>query len=725
MLKIENVSKIYKSLKEKVVALDNVSIEFPNKGLVFICGKNGHGKSTLLNCISLLDENYDGNIYINEKSYKELSEKEKINLKKNTFGYIFQHSNLIEDLTCENNINISTKIFKEKRLENIEVDSQIPLSHYPREMSGGQQQKAAIYRALKENKKILICDEPTASLDYKNTILIIEELKKISKDKLVICVSHNMDLIEKYADRIIKIENGKIIQDEVINFTDDLDIKNKDDNSKISYINLFKIGLSFFKNKVFLSIIYLIISCLFLFIIMTLTSIKYNNYKSQISNKIEEYAYDLELCYDQTTIYNDGTKFKFKSGISDEMLSNCEKYLINDYSVSCEEIKFIKNSGIKIKEAYIGEKDYYNSYKGSFNEPITKTISFNGGSIELKIIGTFRGTGLICDYESISLIKKSNSIEIKGGIWLNAKIDGIEYDINEVLDKKISYESVSSFNEKTGNNYVLNDNEVILTDYLKSFDEDNPIKEFFSFNDFSNSDALYNYIDMNKIFPNGIKTTENTMDDGYFRIVVSDEKYDMILNEYNIFDHIYVDNSNPNEITDMIIENEYYFNENNRYDNYYNINYSLGNLESLIGFCFSIKHMKCGFLIAIGCCIIILAFISFIFISIIYKNESIKIGVFRCLGLSKFQSIFSTFISFIILLLTSTIFSLLLFVFLVKNINTAILKILIMDDIIFIKFSFSAFLICLITLLIILIIFVFYSFIMLKSKQTKDYFSVD
>lgn len=723
MIRLENVTKIYKSIKGKIVALDNVSLEFSNKGLVFICGKNGHGKSTLLNCISLLDESYGGNIFINDKSYKELSEKDKIKLKRNTFGYIFQQRNLIDELTCEENINISSRIFKENKLQEIEIASQLPLSHYPKQMSGGQEQKATIYRALRENKKILICDEPTAALDYKNTISFFEELKKIAKEKLVICVAHNMDLIEKYADRIIKIENGRVIQDDVINQTDRLENVNFSDDSKISYFNLFKFGLSFFKNKAFLSTIYLALSILLLFIIIVLTAFPFNNGKAQISKLIEEYDYPLELCYDQTTTYKDGTEFNIKSKVSNGMLSSCEKYLNDNYIVSWKDIKFIKNSGIKIKEAYIGEKDFVSTYKCDFTEPFVVIIKNAGFSLELKIIGTFQGTGYICDYDSFSLIKNDYQLTVKGGVWLDAKIDDKQYDISDVLERSIGYESVSSLNKRTGNSYVLKGNEVILTDFLKSFDEENPTKKFFSFADFSNSDALYNYIDMSKIFPNGIKPIEETIE-GYYNIVVSDEKYEELLSEYNLIENIYLYNPNPDKTAKMILDNDYYFNDNNTYDTYYKINYSHLDLSFSIFYFLSMKNSMVGFLIAIGVCILVLALISIIFISLIYKNEAIKIGIFRCMGLSKAQSVISVFCTFVVFSIVSILFSSLLFVIFDKGINFLFEKVL-NHNLYFIGFNSSSILICLINFVIISALFIIYTLIMLRKKQIKDYFSAD
>ena len=223
MIIVKNLTKVYKSKKTKsCVALDNVSFSLPSKGLVFVVGKSGSGKSTMLNLLGGLDSVTTGEINVFGNQLNEYSESELYSFRSNTVGFVFQDFHLLDDLTVADNVRLSLKLMAEddddrveKALESVELLEY--KDRYPRELSGGQQQRVAIARALVKNPDVIFADEPTGNLDSNTTEQIIKLIKEISKEKLVVVVSHNLFDAYEYADRIIELSEGRIINDLVIN----------------------------------------------------------------------------------------------------------------------------------------------------------------------------------------------------------------------------------------------------------------------------------------------------------------------------------------------------------------------------------------------------------------------------------------------------------------------------------------------------------------------------
>ena len=220
MIEISNLSKIYKSKrKSKCVALDNINLTFQDKGLVFVIGKSGSGKSTLLNLIGGLDNITQGQIVVDGNIINSFNETSFSNFRNNHIGFIFQDYHLIEELTVFENIILSLQLnkvddsslvfnaLKKVHLEGYE-------NRYPKELSGGERQRVAIARAIVKKPRLILADEPTGNLDDVTASAIIKLLKELSNDCLILIVSHNTIDTYKYADRIIKLEKGKVIKDE-------------------------------------------------------------------------------------------------------------------------------------------------------------------------------------------------------------------------------------------------------------------------------------------------------------------------------------------------------------------------------------------------------------------------------------------------------------------------------------------------------------------------------
>ena len=221
MLKLKNITKTYISGNEKVEALKGIDLEFRESEFVSILGQSGCGKTTLLNIIGGLDRYTSGDLIINGKSTKDFKDRDWDAYRNYSVGFVFQSYNLIGHQTVLSNVELALTISgvsrKERReraikaLEDVGLKEQIHKK--PNQLSGGQMQRVAIARALVNNPDIILADEPTGALDTKTSVQVMEILKKISKDKLIIMVTHNPELAEKYSSRIIKILDGKITDD--------------------------------------------------------------------------------------------------------------------------------------------------------------------------------------------------------------------------------------------------------------------------------------------------------------------------------------------------------------------------------------------------------------------------------------------------------------------------------------------------------------------------------
>ncbi|MBR0294632.1 MAG: ATP-binding cassette domain-containing protein [Bacilli bacterium] len=215
MFRLLNVNKTFNTRRtNEISVLKDVSLSFPNNGLFVILGPSGSGKSTLLSLMGALDTPDSGKIYYNGYNINHFSEKEKNHYRQNLVSFIFQDHNLIDYLSLLDNALLKSE--KSERTEEIlkKLDIYHLLKKRPETLSGGERERCAITRAVLANSEILLCDEPTASLDSKNAENVISILKEISKDKLVIVVSHDEKLCAKYADSVIYIKDGMIKQED-------------------------------------------------------------------------------------------------------------------------------------------------------------------------------------------------------------------------------------------------------------------------------------------------------------------------------------------------------------------------------------------------------------------------------------------------------------------------------------------------------------------------------
>ena len=221
MLKLEHINKSYTVGGSKQIALKNISLSFRKNEFVAILGPSGSGKTTLLNIIGGLD-NYDsGDLIISGKSTKKFKDANWDAYRNNTVGFIFQSYNLISHISILENVEMGMTLSgvskKQRRNKALKLLKKVGLTNHihkkPNQLSGGQMQRVAIARALANDPDIILADEPTGALDTKTSTQIMELIKEIAQEKLVIMVTHNPELANKYATRIVEMQDSKILSD--------------------------------------------------------------------------------------------------------------------------------------------------------------------------------------------------------------------------------------------------------------------------------------------------------------------------------------------------------------------------------------------------------------------------------------------------------------------------------------------------------------------------------
>lgn len=285
MITLKNVSKYYYNKGIIASGFSKVNLTLNMGEFVAITGESGSGKSTLLNVISGLDSYEEGEMYINGKETSHYTEEDFESYRKKYISNIFQNFNLVNSYTVKQNIELvllfNGEHGKSVQKKVMDLIKKVGLTKYKNtkvsKLSGGQKQRVAIARALAKDTPIIIADEPTGNLDSKSAKGVLELLHDISKDKLVIIVTHNYEQIEKYVTRKIKMHDGKILEDKVIEKKAVVDYQEHYDNKKISFLSLLRLGI---RNAFNIVPKFVLVLMVYLFITIAVTT-EYAFFKKQ------------------------------------------------------------------------------------------------------------------------------------------------------------------------------------------------------------------------------------------------------------------------------------------------------------------------------------------------------------------------------------------------------------------------------------------------------------
>lgn len=410
MLELCNVSKSYKN--EEV--LKKINLKFPSKGLFCILGKSGSGKTTLLNLMGGIDHPTEGNIYFNKEDISKIKKEKYLS---SYVSFVFQSYNLIENITVSENLKLINN-----KLENILKDLNIEKlkNKKVKFLSGGEKQRVAIARALLQDNQVLLTDEPTGALDTKQSENIMRILKEISKTKLVIMITHNVDLAKKYADKIINIEDGQIKYQ--INFNDNINAPITKKKIKLKFFQIIKLAINnFFENKLrnALTILAFTIGLTSLSLVMCLNK----GFKTELVKLEQETLYNYPIVLSKEKLI---LNFNSENNDNNEIKVNKDYTIIkNDLSKkTVEKINKLENADIS-----------YNYKINSNYQDLFYSIP------NLNFFNIVKGNLPKESNELLLLLNEEGAISESLKTYLNLS----ELKYNEVLNKKIIINNKSYF----------------------------------------------------------------------------------------------------------------------------------------------------------------------------------------------------------------------------------------------------------------------------------------
>ena len=488
LLKLKNVSKFYYSKGVIATGFRRVNIEFDTNEFVVITGESGSGKSTLLNVISGLDSYEEGEMYINGEETSHYREIDFENYRKKYVSNIFQSFNLVNSYTVYQNIELVLLLngYKRKEVKTkvLELIQKVNLTKYKNtkvsKLSGGQKQRVAIARALAKETPIIVCDEPTGNLDSKAAHEVIDTLKEISKDKLVIVVTHDFPLVKDVATRVVEMNDGKILSDKKI----EKNIPNENiqihENKGIGFYNIIRLGI---RNTFNIIPKFVLMFFVFLFVTMSLLSEYGGLKKSEYELSKNGYNYYFHDTSETRIVINK----KDHSIITNEDIDNIKKlsnvnkvvihdiFLDNNYSFNTKDYNYYLNGLLKdISElksnvdygrmpenndevvVYTSADDYYFSYQK--DEMLNNNFYIFGNTEKkpIKIVGiVYSQDSFVYDnyiYAKSDLIEEYAQ-EISYN-YINTKLELNGKEIESYMNQGYVYALFPSKKVKKGEAYV-------------------------------------------------------------------------------------------------------------------------------------------------------------------------------------------------------------------------------------------------------------------------------
>ena len=536
MLEIKNINKSYRVGDFEQKVLKDVSIKFRKSEFVAILGHSGSGKTTLLNLIGGLDRYDSGDIVINGKSTKNFKDKEWDAYRNNSIGFIFQSYNLIGHISILDNVEMGMTLSgiskKTRRKKAIEALNRVGLGSHihkkPNQLSGGQMQRVAIARALANDPDIILADEPTGALDSSTSKSIMDLIKEISKDKLVIMVTHNEDIANEYASRIIRLSDGEILEDSnpVKNIKDNSDYHlKKTAMSFITALNLSLRNIITKKGRTLLTAFASSIGIIGIALILSLSNgfdkqiekfenDTLTNYPITISRGTMEGTEEVMNSFTNSGGTYPSDKFVYKQKIDLEKLTHINnideeymKYLDNIDKSLIDGISYTRLSVMNINLLVKGKKTKMVNFGTSMNSIMTIPKTFNNEKNYLTtnydlLYGAYpsRATDVLL------VVSSDNEVSEK-------VLENLGFDIN---DEKFSFDDIIG-KELV---YVINDN---LYSKIKYGDKTIYMMK-------NNYDELYDMEDNIKLKISGIVRLKEDVKTGMFSpgIIFKDELGELI-----------------------------------------------------------------------------------------------------------------------------------------------------------------------------------------------------
>lgn len=686
MLELKNIFKSYITNQNKYEVLKDISISFRKSEFVSILGPSGSGKTTLLNVIGGLDIYDNGDLLINGVSTKEYTDKDWDNYRSNKIGFIFQNYNLIDHLTVLENVKLSLNFsgFENNEVDGkcIEVLKNVGLGDFinkkPNQLSGGQAQRVAIARALVNDPDIIVADEPTGALDSITTIEIMNLLKNISKNKLVIIVTHNTIIAKKYSTRMIKIEDGKIISDsnpcydQILNECEKVK-NNKSLAFKTNFLLSFR-NLLTKKKRTVLTSSACSVGIIGIALILSLSN-GLNKYIKKIEREsISDYPIVIERnTYDAYGMIN-VPKIKCKKNmicVSKESDSSVIKNNIKDFLNYLNNYGDFKKYINSINYSYDINLNVYNNEYKMINKELFKNININDYSI-------LYGRAPNKYNEIVIIVDKNNYISKDIINYLNLNVNENNFTYNELINNRFNLILNTDYYQKQNGLYVDYSQNA---DYIKSLVDRGcalKIVGIVKASDFEKSG--FGYIDaLNKYLIDNISKTE------FYHDQVNNNKTNLVTNiDFDEYENTYeniekelgvYDINNPSRIS--IYPKNYKFKEtiiefinayNKKQININKIKYTdlmksiVDSLSKIINIVSYILIFFTGISLVVSS--IMISIITYI--SVLERTK--EIGILRALGASKkdikklfnIETIIEGLLSFVFAIIVTIIISLLI-----------------------------------------------------------------
>ena len=491
MLTLKNIKKSYITGDFTQVALDGVSVNFRKNEFVAILGPSGSGKTTCLNVIGGLDKYDSGDLIINGKSTKEFNDTDWDAYRNNSIGFIFQSYNLINHLDIISNVEMGMTLsgvsVSEKRAKALEALDRVGLKDHvhkrPNQLSGGQMQRVAIARALANDPDIILADEPTGALDTKTSVQIMELIKDIAKDKLVIMVTHNPELAHDYADRIIEFKDGNIVSDSNTLLKGITDGSYSLKKTSMNFLTALKLSFTNIKTKkgrIFLTAFASSIGIIGIAVILSLSSGFNTKIEEVQSDTLAEYPItisqtsqevDMEAIHEEMTsnatgnkeytdsdevfLYDQSENIKSHvNNFSDDFM----EYLKNINKDICSSIGYTRIASMNLISKIDGKYKSATFSSVSGNSPMSSTtissypemIDNNGGSYIERNYDVLVGEYPTKDTDLVLVVDSKNRVDENVIKSLGIDIDDVDsIDFDEIVGMKFKLVDNNDYYEKT------------------------------------------------------------------------------------------------------------------------------------------------------------------------------------------------------------------------------------------------------------------------------------